>query len=91
MTALKADSSLCLTPSATGCSTPSPGFKPRTSFPSLPPLPSTYSPVQPREEGMGWEPRGSAASTGIHQFCQVWLWPRPKHTTGMAQDVGAGR
>lgn len=39
---------------------------------------------------MGWEPRGSAASTGIHQFCLVWLWPRPKHTTGMAQDVGQG-
>lgn len=40
---------------------------------------------------MGWEPRGSAASTGIHHFCQVWPWPRPEHTTGMAQDVGAGR
>lgn len=48
---------LCLTPRATKSSTPSPGFKPRPSFPSLPPLPSTYSPAQPREEGIGWEPR----------------------------------
>lgn len=37
---------------------------------------------------MGWEPRGSAASPGIHQFCQVWPSPRPEHTTSMAQDVG---
>lgn len=35
--------------------------------------------------------QGSAASTGIHHFCQVWPWPRPEHTTEMAQDVGAGR
>ena len=40
---------------------------------------------------MGWEPKGSAASTGVHHFCQVWPWPRPEHTTEMAQDVGAGR
>lgn len=63
--ALKTGSSLSLTPSEHHrSSTPSLGVKPGPSFPSWPPLPSTYSPVQPREEGVGWEPRGSAASTG---------------------------
>lgn len=39
---------------------------------------------------MGWEPRGSAASTGIHQFCPVWRGQDQNTPQGWHRMLGQG-